>query len=202
MSMTHFKQALFQQFARVGKAISNGNRLEILEFLAQGECDVESVAGKCKLTMANTSQHLQQLRHAGLVKSRKEGLRVYYSLTGLKVNALLHSLQQVAENNIAEVDVLVNKYLTAKDDLEPIEASELLKLARKGNVTVLDVRPPDEYDAGHIAGAVNIPLARLQRHLERLPKNKEIIAYCRGPYCVLAYTAVQQLRKKGYKVRR
>lgn len=202
MSTPNFKQDLLQQFARVGKALSNANRLEMLEFLGQGECDVETLAGKCRLTVANTSQHLQQLRHAGLAKSRKEGLRVYYSLTGLEVNTLLHSLQQVAENNLAEVDMLVNKYLNTKDDLEPIEAKELLKLAKKGNVTVLDVRPNDEYEAGHISGALNVPLSDLQKHLKELPKNKEVVAYCRGPYCVLAYEAVEQLRKKGYKVRR
>ncbi|MDH5594023.1 MAG: metalloregulator ArsR/SmtB family transcription factor [Gammaproteobacteria bacterium] len=202
MSTPNFKQDLLQQFARVGKALSNANRLEMLEFLGQGECDVETLSGKCGLSVANTSQHLQQLRHAGLVRSRKEGLRVYYSLTGLEVNTLLHSLQQVAENNLAEVDMLVNKYLSTMDDLEPIEANELLKLAKKGNVTVLDVRPTDEYEAGHIAGALNVPLAELEKHLKKLPKNREIVAYCRGPYCVLAYTAVEQLRKKGYKVRR
>ena len=202
MSTLNFKQDLFQQFARVGKALSNANRLEILEFLAQSECDVETLANKCNLTVANTSQHLQQLRHAGLVKSRKEGLRVYYNLIGLEVNVLLHSLQMVAENNLAEVDVLVNKYLDTKDELEPIPAKELLKRAKTGNVTVLDVRPTDEYSSGHIKGSINVPLSDLQKHLKDLPKGKEIIAYCRGPYCVLAYEAVEQLRKKGYKVRR
>ena len=202
MSTPSFKQDLLQQFARVGKALSNANRLEMLEFLGQGECDVETLSGKCGLSVANTSQHLQQLRHAGLVRSRKEGLRVYYSLTGLEVITLLHSLQQVAENNLAEVDMLVSKYLTTKDDLEPIEARELLRLAKGGNVTVLDVRPSDEYEAGHISGALNVPLSELEKHLKELPKDKEVVAYCRGPYCVLAYEAVEQLRKKGYKVRR
>jgi len=202
MSTPSFKQDLLQQFARVGKALSNANRLEMLEFLGQGECDVETLSGKCGLSIANTSQHLQQLRHAGLVRSRKEGLRVYYSLTGLEVITLLHSLQQVAENNLAEVDMLVSKYLTTKDDLEPIEARELLRLAKDGNVTVLDVRPSDEYEAGHISGALNVPLSELEKHLKDLPKDKEVVAYCRGPYCVLAYEAVEQLRKKGYKVRR
>ena len=202
MSTPSFKQDLLQQFARVGKALSNANRLEMLEFLGQGECDVETLSGKCGLSVANTSQHLQQLRHAGLVRSRKEGLRVYYSLTGLEVITLLHSLQQVAENNLAEVDMLVSKYLTTKDDLEPIEARELLRLAKDGNVTVLDVRPSDEYEAGHISGALNVPLSELEKHLKELPKDKEVVAYCRGPYCVLAYEAVEQLRKKGYKVRR
>jgi rhodanese-related sulfurtransferase/DNA-binding transcriptional ArsR family regulator len=197
-----FKHDLFTQFARVGKALSNANRLELLEFIAQGARSVEELARVSGLSFANASQHLQELRQAGLVKSRKEGLRVYYELSGDDVVRLLDVLRVVAEHRVAEVRNLVNAYLTAKDDLEPVAAEELLGRARKGLVTVLDVRPPEEYLAGHLPGAMNMPLAQLEGRIGRLPKNREIVAYCRGPYCVLAFEAVAKLRKKGLKARR
>ncbi len=198
----NFKQDLFSQFARVGKALGNGNRLELLEFLAQGERSVEALAKVSGLSIANTSQHLQQLRQAGLVTTRKEGQHVYYSISGGDVIQLLGCLRRVAETHVAEVERLVNSYLTVKDNLEPLPVDELLQRARDGLVTVVDVRPPEEYTAGHLPGAVNIPLSQLERRLADLPKNTEIVAYCRGPYCVLAYEAVARLRVQGYKARR
>ncbi len=197
-----FKQELFSQFARVGKALSNGNRLELLEFLAQGERSVEQLSKVAGLTVANTSQHLQQLRHAGMVSCRKEGLKVYYSISGDDVIHLLDALRAVAERHVSDVQHLVNTFLTVKDDLEPIPRSELLERARDGLVTVLDVRPPEEYAAGHVPGAVNIPLQELEQRLGELGKEQEVVAYCRGPHCVLAFDAVARLREKGMKARR
>ncbi len=197
-----FKQELFFQFARVGKALSNGNRLELLEFLAQGERSVEQLSKVAGLTVANTSQHLQQLRHAGMVSCRKEGLKVYYSISGDDVIRLLDALRAVAERHVSDVQHLVNTFLTVKDDLEPIPRTELLERVKDGLVTVLDVRPPEEYAAGHVPGAVNIPLQELEQRLGELGKDQEVVAYCRGPHCVLAFDAVARLRKKGMKARR
>jgi len=197
-----FKHDLFAQFARVGKALSNGNRLELLEFLAQGERSVEQLSKVAGLTVANTSQHLQQLRHAGMVSCRKEGLRVYYSISGDDVIKLLVALRAVAERHVTDVQYLLNTYLTVKDSLEPIPREELLERANAGLITVLDVRPAEEYAAGHVPGAVNIPLQELEERLEELGKNQEIVAYCRGPHCVLAFDAVARLREKGINARR
>lgn len=200
--MTHFKHDLFNQFARVGKALSNGNRLELLEFLAQAERSVDELAKVSGLSVANTSQHLQQLRQAGLVISRKQGLKVYYSLSGDDVIRLLDGLRQVAERHIADVQQLLSSVLSRKDDLEPVPREALLQRARDGLVTVLDVRPPEEYVAGHVAGAVNVPLAELETYLGGLDKSQEVVAYCRGPHCVLAFDAVAMARSKGIKAQR
>lgn len=202
MSRTNFKHDLFTQFARVGKALSNGNRLELLEFLAQGERSVEELSKVAGLTLANTSQHLQLLRQTGLVAARKEGLKVFYRISGDDVLVLFDALRHVAERHVAEVERLVNTYLTVKDSLEPIPRAELLARVRDGLVTVLDVRPPEEYAAGHVPGAVNIPLHELEQRLDELGKDQEIVAYCRGPHCVLAFDAVARLREKGLKARR
>ena len=202
MSKNRFKHDLFVQFARVGKALSNANRLALLEFVAQGARSVEQLAKVSGLSVANASQHLQELRQAGLVTARKEGLRVYYELSGDDVVELLEVVRRVADHRIAEVRKLVGAYLTAKDDLEPVAAKELLSRVRKGLVTVLDVRPPEEYQAGHLPGAVNIPLSELEGRLSKLPKRKEVVAYCRGPYCVLAFEAVKLLREHGFKAHR
>jgi rhodanese-related sulfurtransferase/DNA-binding transcriptional ArsR family regulator len=199
---TGFKQALFAQFARVGKALASANRLELLEFLAQGERSVDALAKISGLSVANTSQHLQQLRQAGLVTARKEGVTVYYSLSDKDVVALVDKLRDVAERHLAEVEQLVSRYLTVKDDLEPVPARELLKRARQGLVTVIDVRPEEEYAAGHLPGAVNIPLASLEKQLRDFDREKEVVAYCRGPHCVLAFEAVARLRAKGFEARR
>ncbi|MES9823587.1 MAG: metalloregulator ArsR/SmtB family transcription factor [Candidatus Thiodiazotropha endolucinida] len=202
MSSTHFKHDLFNEFSRVAKAMSNGYRLELLEFLAQGERSVDALAQVSGLTVANTSQHLQQLRQAGLVTNRKEGHKVFYRLSGMDVSSLLASLREVAERRLAEVDRLVDDYLKVKDCLEPIPASELLERAKQGLVTVLDVRPSEEYESGHLPGAINIPLHELETHLDKLDPEREVVAYCRGPHCVLAFDAVAKLRQKGLTARR
>lgn len=202
MSRGSFKGDLFTQFARVAKALGSGNRLQLLEFIAQGARSVDELAKMTGLSVANASRHLQALRQAGLVTARKEGLRVYYELAGNDVILLLEALRKVAEIRVAEVEKLVNTYLGHRDELEPIPAKELLKRARKGLVTVLDVRPKEEFEAGHLPGAINIPLTELEGRLGKLPKSREFIAYCRGPYCLLSYDAVERLRKKGLKARR
>jgi rhodanese-related sulfurtransferase/DNA-binding MarR family transcriptional regulator len=198
----NFKHTLFEQFARIGKALSNANRLELLEYLAQGERSVDSLARVSRLSVANTSQHLQQLRQAGLVASRKEGKTVFYRISDSDVLDLVDRMRRVAQRHLAEVEQLVDRYLTVKDDLEPLPAGELLSRARAGLVTVIDVRPREEFLAGHVPGAVNVPLNELERQLRDLDRDKEVIAYCRGPYCVLAFEAVARLRRKGVSARR
>jgi rhodanese-related sulfurtransferase/DNA-binding transcriptional ArsR family regulator len=202
MSSGNFKHDLFNQFALVGKALSNGNRLELLEYLAQGERSVEGLATVSGLTVANTSRHLQQLRQAGLILSRKQGLKVFYRVSGDDVIALLDALRNVAERHVADVERLVNTYLTVKDSLEPVPRAELLARVQDDLVTVIDVRPTVEYAAGHVAGATNIPLSELEQHLDQLDPEQEIVAYCRGPHCVLAFDAVAKLREKGFRARR
>jgi len=202
MSSAHFKQDLFNQFARVGKALGNGNRLELLEFLAQGERSVDALAKVSGLSVANTSQHLQQLRQSGLVVSRKQGLKVHYRLSGDDVVELLLVLRVVAERHLADVNQLVQTYLTVKDELEAIPREELLERVRNDLVTVLDVRPPEEYAAGHVPGAINVPLSALESHLARLDPEQEVVAYCRGPHCVLAFEAVAKLRENGLRAHR
>lgn len=202
MSSGGFKQDLFAQFARVGKALSNGNRLELLEFIAQGERSVDELAKVAGLTIANTSQHLQQLRQAGLVVCRKAGLKVYYSLAGDDVLLLLDALRAVAERHLAEVQQLVREYLTRRDSLEPVARPELLERVRNGLVCVLDVRPPEEYAAGHVPGAINVPLKALETQLANLDPGQEVVAYCRGPHCILAFEAVARLREHGFTAHR
>ncbi|TQV61454.1 MAG: metalloregulator ArsR/SmtB family transcription factor [Halothiobacillaceae bacterium] len=200
--MPGFKQDLNDQFARLGKVLSNGRRLELLEYLAQGERGVEQLANVSGLSVANTSQHLQQMRQAGLVNARREGKQILYSLAGDDVVHLLDVLRTVAERRLAEVREMVANVLTARDSLEPIQADELLERSRLGLVTVLDVRPPEEFEAGHLPDAINITLAELEKHLDRLPADKEVVAYCRGPYCVLSFEAVARLRERGFQARR
>lgn len=202
MSIENPKRELFQQLARIGTALSSGTRLEFLELLAQGERSVDQLATLTGVAVANTSQHLQKLRQAGLIVGRKEGQYVFYGLASDGVVGLLDALGKVGEAHLAEVERIVRLYLAAKDDLEPVPARELLARARKGLVTVLDVRPPEEFAAGHLPGAVNIPIPELEKRLGELPKRKEVVAYCRGPYCLMSYDAVQLLRKKGLKARR
>ena len=202
ISTSNFKHDLLAQFARVGKALGNGNRLELIEYIAQAERSVDELAKLSGLTVANTSQHLQQLRQAGLVLCRKAGLKVFYRLSGDDVITLLDALRGVAERHLADVEKLVSTYLSVKDDLEPLPREELLDRARDGLVTVLDVRPAEEYAAGHIAGAVNVPLSELEQYLKNINPKQEVVAYCRGPHCLLAFDAVAQLRKKGLKARR
>ena len=198
----NFKQDLFSQLARVGKAVGNGHRLEILEFLAQGERSVDALSKLAKLSVANTSQHLQMLRQSGLVLARKQGLKVFYRLSGYDVITLIDALRLVAQHHIAEVEQIVNTYLTVKDALEPIPRQELLERVKTGLVTVLDVRPAEEFAAGHVPGAINVSVDELKQKLQEFDENQEIVAYCRGPHCVLAFDAVEQLRKHGLNARR
>jgi len=202
MSTPNPKRAIFESLARVGTALSSATRLEFLELLAQGERSVDELATLTATSVANTSQHLQKLRQAGLIVGRKQGQYVYYRLAGDVVVGLLAALGSVGEAYVAEVERIVRLYLHEKDSLEPVPAKELLERARKGLVTVLDVRPPEEFAAGHLPGAVNIPVNELEKRLGELPKRKEVVAYCRGPYCLMSYDAVQLLRKKGLKARR
>ena len=196
------KSSLYEQLARVALALGSQGRLQILEFVAQGERSVDNLAAMTGLSVANTSKHLQALRQAGLVQARKDGLRVYYSLAGDDVVALVSALRAVAENRVAEVERLVRVWLAHRDEMEPIPATELLERAKKGLVTVLDVRPAEEYASGHIPGAINVPVGKLESFLSRLPKRKEIVAYCRGPYCLMSFEAVEKLRKHGLRARR
>jgi rhodanese-related sulfurtransferase len=202
MSTTNAKRDIFTNLARIGTALSSPTRIEFLELLAQAERNVEQLANLTGTTVANTSQHLQKLRQAGLIVGRKEGLYVFYRLAGDEVVGLFSALGQVGEAYLAEVERIVRLYLTQKDDLEPVPAKELLERARKGLVTVLDVRPPEEYAAGHLPSAINIPIHELGKRLRDLPKGREVVAYCRGPYCLMSYDAVSLLRKKGIKARR
>lgn len=196
------KREVFANLARVGTALSSPTRIEFLELLAQAERSVEQLATLTGATIANTSQHLQKLRQAGLVLGRKEGLYVFYRLAGDEVVGLLTAMSRVGEIYVAEVERIVRMYFLQKDSLEPVKAEDLLERVRKGLVTVLDVRPPEEYAAGHLPGAINISIADLETKLNSLPKRREIVAYCRGPYCLMSYDAVSMLRKKGFKARR
>lgn len=196
------KQRLFAQFASVAAAMANPHRLELLEQLAQGERSVEVVAGRVGLSVANASQHLQQLRRAGLVGARRDGKFVFYFLADTNVLDLLAALHSVAESNLVEVDAVLRSYFDNRDSLEPVSREILLQRSRDGLATVLDVRPPDEYALGHISEAVNIPLAELERRLNELDPDRDVVAYCRGTYCVLSFEAVALLRRRGFTVHR
>jgi rhodanese-related sulfurtransferase len=196
------KQALFDQFALVAKTLGHPHRLELLEQLAQGERTVEELATKTGLSIANASQHLQRMARAGLVASQREGKFVRYRLSDDAVLQAVAALRTIAEKNVAEVGRVVRGYFDQLDTFEPVSRKELLKRSRAGAVTVLDVRPPDEFALGHLPGAVNIPLRALEARLSELKRSTEVIAYCRGPYCVLSYEAVAALRKRGFKARR
>ena len=202
MSGLGFKKQLYAQFARLGKALSSGHRLELLEYLAQSERTVDVLAKLTGLSIANTSQHLQLLRQTGLVSTRREGLYVHYRLADPQIIVLMNLMQQLGEKQLAEVERLVASYLTKKDQLEPIPRTELLQRVRDGMVTILDVRPNEEYAAGHVPGALNVPLKELEQQLEILPRDQEVVAYCRGAYCILAFEAVARLREKGFQARR
>jgi DNA-binding transcriptional ArsR family regulator/rhodanese-related sulfurtransferase len=197
-----FKDRLYGLFARIGKTLASPHRLELLELLAQGERTVESLAEEMGLSLANTSQHLQALRQAALVESRKEGLYVHYRLADPAVSDLCRSVRTVAEHRLAELDRLVRDHFGNRSAAEPVGMTELLKLARSRDVIILDTRPPGEYAAGHIAGALSVPIDELQRLLRELPRTRDYVAYCRGPYCVYADRAVEVLRAKGRRARR
>jgi len=199
---TNPKREIFAGLARIGTVLSSPTRIEFLELLAQSERSVEQLAALTGTAFANTSQHLQKLRQAGLIVGRKEGQYVFYRLAGDEVVGLMTALGRVGETHVAEIERIVRLYLAEKDGLEPVPARELMSRARRGLVTVLDVRPPEEFAAGHLPGAVNIPIDELAKRLRELPRRKEVVAYCRGPYCLMSYDAVSLLRKKGIKARR
>lgn len=196
------KKQLFEQFARVAKSLSSANRLELLEALAQGEKSVDALAQAVGMSVANTSHHLQILRDAGLAVSRKEGLQVIYRLSDSQIPVMMGCISRIAEKHLAEVERIVREHFDARDSLTPVGRGELIARVREGGTMVIDVRPAAEFEAGHIPGAVNIPVDELPQHLETLPREQEIVAYCRGPYCMLAFEAVARLREAGYQARR
>ncbi len=202
MSKQNPKRALFAQFAAVAKALAHAHRLELVEQLAQGERSVETLASRTGLSIANTSQHLQQMRRVGIVAARREGKFVFYTLADEAVLAVLAALRRIAERNIAGVEQVIRSYFDDRDSLEPVSRNGLLQQLQAGTVTILDVRPSDEFALGHLPAALNIPLRELESRLAELDPSQEIVAYCRGPYCVLSYEAVAWLRGRGFKVRR
>jgi rhodanese-related sulfurtransferase/DNA-binding transcriptional ArsR family regulator len=196
------KQALFEQLAVIARALGSAARLELLDFLAQGERSVEELAAVSGLSIANTSKHLQQLKASGLVQARRAGKHVHYRLGDERVLDAVADLRGLAESHLEQVGALVTSYLSSRDALEPVPADVLLDRARSGLVTVVDVRPPEEYAQGHIPGAINIPVDRLESQLAELAPDREVIAYCRGPWCVLSFEAVARLRAAGLRARR
>jgi rhodanese-related sulfurtransferase/DNA-binding transcriptional ArsR family regulator len=196
------KKQVFLHFARIAKAMANENRLELLEALAQGERSVDKLAEVTGMSVANTSHHLQVLREGGLVRSRKEGQQVIYRLSDDEIPQMLGCLRRVGERHLAEVSLIVREHFANENDLRPVNHQELNALLKSGEALVIDVRPPEEYEAGHIPGAINVPLETLPRRLADFPRRKEVVAYCRGPYCMLAVEAVKRLRNRGYRARR
>jgi rhodanese-related sulfurtransferase len=191
------KQRIYEQFARISKALAAPARLELLDLLSQGERSVDALARATALSVANASQHLQVLAAARLIESRRDGQRVFYRVAGPSVETLWHALQRTAEARLAELDEVARDYLVGRDDFVPIERAELVRRLRAGTVTLIDVRPVEEFEAAHIEGAVSVPLDELPRWARTAPKKKQVVAYCRGPYCVYALQAVEALRKKG-----
>jgi rhodanese-related sulfurtransferase/DNA-binding transcriptional ArsR family regulator len=196
------KEALFEALASVGKAMSSGRRAEIVDLLAQGERSVEDVAAEIGQSVANTSHHLRTLAQAGLVRTRREGTRVIYGLASDQVLQLWTVVREVAGEHVAEVDRLAQAYLGRRDGLQPITRDELARRIRRGEVTVIDVRPAAEYEAGHVEGARSLPIKDLEQRLSALPRDADLVAYCRGPYCVFADDAVRMLRRRGFEARR
>ncbi|MEE8540287.1 MAG: metalloregulator ArsR/SmtB family transcription factor [Desulfobacterales bacterium] len=193
-----FKDAIYEQFARIGKAISSPKRLEILDILCQGARTVELLAKETQMTVANASQHLQALRTARLVDAEKVGQFVSYRLADLAVGEFFRSTRLLAESRLAEVEQIKRQFLEGREGMEPVDRDALLTRVKEGVVTVLDVRPLEEFQAGHIPGAISIPLKELKFRLKDFARDQEIVAYCRGPYCVLAVQAVEMLRAKGF----
>lgn len=196
------KDGLYEQFARIGKAVAHPKRIELLDVLCQGERSVEVLAEAAAMSVVNASAHLRVLREARLVATRREGTRVFYRLADDAVCDFFFSLRDLAGDRYAEVDRMMRDFFEARDELEPVNRDELLSRAGDGHVLVLDVRPREEYEAGHILGAVSVPLADLEGRMAGLPRGAEIVAYCRGPYCVLAPQAVELLRTHGFTARR
>lgn len=202
MSHRDLKDPLYAQFARIGHALASPVRIELLDLLGQGEKTVEALADHTTAGIKNVSAHLRVLRQARLVETRRDGTYIYYRLADADVGRFVRDLQRLGQQRLAEVDQVARQFIADRDELEPVTQAELRKLVRDGKVTVIDVRPPDEYEAGHIPGALSIPVAELKRRLRELPKRREVIAYCRGPYCVFSLEAVALLRKHGFDARR
>lgn len=197
------KHAIYQSLAEIAHAMGHPHRLELLERMAQGAHSVEDLARSTGLSVANASRHLQLLRRARLVNAERQGKRIFYCLAGeVEIVGLLKGLGRIGERNVAEIQCIMRDFFTRRDALEAVSREELVERLTQGRVTVLDVRSEDEFALGHVAGAVNIPVAELERRLAELPKDREIVAYCRGPYCIMSFEAVEALRKKGYNVRR
>jgi rhodanese-related sulfurtransferase/DNA-binding transcriptional ArsR family regulator len=197
------KTALFDEFARLAQALANGRRLEIIDVLANGERTVEGLAAETGLSVANASQHLQVLREVSLVRRRREGTHIYYELRDAEVFDMWRNLRSVAAQHRAEISQLADAYLGARDSLEPVTREELLRRLKRGeDVVVLDVRPAEEFAAGHLSPAISIPLAELRRRLRELPRDRDVVAYCRGPYCAFAHKAVRILQQAGFHARR
>jgi rhodanese-related sulfurtransferase/DNA-binding transcriptional ArsR family regulator len=197
-----FKDALYSQFARIGHAVSSPKRLELLDLLSQGEKTVEQLAGQTATAIKNTSAHLRTLRQAHLVETRRDGTHIWYRLADDGVAAFLLALEALGRHRYAEVREVAESYLDRRDTLEPITAEELLRRLHAGDVTLIDVRPEDEFAAGHIPGALSVPVTELPARVDEFPRRKEIVAYCRGQYCVFAISAVELLRRRGYRARR
>lgn len=191
------KQRIYEQFARVGKALASSSRLELLDLLAQGERSVEALAREAALSVANSSQHLQALYGARLIESRREGQRILYRLADPIVEALLGSLKATAERQLADLDAVARAYLERRDEFEPIDRVELKRRLKNGSVTLIDVRPREEYEQAHLPGAISIPLDRVKDWVKTVPRKTQVVAYCRGPYCVYALKAVVELRRRG-----
>jgi rhodanese-related sulfurtransferase len=202
MRARELKDGVYEQFARIGKAVSAPKRIELLELLCQGPRTVEALADQTAISIANASQHLQILRRARLVEAQKKGLFVEYRLADEGVLKFVHAMRGLAEARLAEIGEITNAYLKARGALERISGKELMQRVRNGEVTVLDVRPAEEYHAGHIPGARSVPVGELRKRLAELPRNREIVAYCRGPQCVMAIEAVELLCKEGFRAYR
>lgn len=197
-----FKNEIYEQIARIGKAIAASKRIEILDLLCQGPCSVELIATKTEITIANASKHLQVLRIARLVESKKIGLFVEYRLANSDVSMFLHSYRNIAETRITEIKSIIHSFLEERDSIDQVGPQELLRRIKDGESILIDVRPEEEFKAGHIPGALSVPLCNLKGYIKNLPKGREVIAYCRGSYCIMALNAVALLKKKGYKAHR
>jgi rhodanese-related sulfurtransferase/DNA-binding transcriptional ArsR family regulator len=202
MAHRELKDPLYAQFARIGHAVASPARIELLDLMAQGEKTVEDLAAQASLGIKNASAHLRVLRQARLVDTRREGTYVYYRLADAEVSRFVRDLQRLGRQRLAEVEKVARQFIHSRDSLEPVSLAGLRKLVRQGEVTVIDVRPRDEYLAGHVPGALSIPVSELKRRLRELSKRREVIAYCRGPYCVFSLEAVTLLRKNGFRARR
>jgi rhodanese-related sulfurtransferase/predicted transcriptional regulator len=197
-----FRDDIYEQFTRIGKAISSPKRLELLDLLCQGERTVEKLARAANLSVANASQHLKKLQAARLVNSEKSGAFVIYRVADESVNSFFHTMRVLAEKRLAEIDQITRQFMENKESMEGVDREALLQRTRSGEAIILDVRPPEEYRAGHIEGAISIPMKALEEQLTNLPRDKEIVAYCRGPYCVMSIDAVQMLRARGFRAER